>query len=403
MNIKQNIGLGVLAIAVGAGVMWCIVEYSPLKHQHEVHLTAESSGSNVTDEKNHDESSHVKLSEQQLAANGLAIEVAKKSDFVPSLALPGQLTLNTDREARVSSPVSGTVRSAPVQIGSKVSVGDVLATIESAQLSDASARYLSAQARLALAQSVFSREKSLWDKKISAEQDFLAAQAVLAESRIEAQSALQSLMSLGLSEKSARNLKAGSHLAQFSLRAPISGTLLSKELTIGETVDSEKPLMRVADLSVLWIDLAIPVSELASVQVGQSVWVRNKSGQETQGSVVFVQPELDPASRSGSVRVQIDNALGVWRSGEFVDASIQTGKPQQLISVPTSSILMIENVPSVFIEEKDGLTPRAVVLGRRNGAQQAVLSGLKEGERFATGNVFVLKADLGKSEAAHDD
>jgi len=40
MNIKQNIGLGVLAIAVGAGVMWCIVEYSPLKHQHEVHLTA---------------------------------------------------------------------------------------------------------------------------------------------------------------------------------------------------------------------------------------------------------------------------------------------------------------------------------------------------------------------------
>ena len=401
MKISQNLSLLLVAVTVGAGVMWCVVEYSPLKHQHEMHLGS-TKQSMVEEGDGHADSGHVKLSEAQLQASDLAIETAAMAEFVTALALPGQLVLSTDREARISSPVSGTVRSAPIQIGSKVQAGDVLATIESAQLSDASARYLSAKERLDLAQSLFAREQSLWQKKISAEQDYLAARGALAEARIEAQSALQSLMSLGLSEKHARALKAGSNLARFALRTPISGTLLSKDLTLGEAVGSDKPLFRVADLSVLWIDLAIPVNDLSLVRAGQSVWVSNKSGQKTKGQVVFVQPELDSASRSGSVRVQIDNAQGAWRSGEFVDAMIQTDEPKQAISVPVSAIVMIENEPSVFVEGSEGLAPRVVKVGNRSGDRQEIISGLSAGERFVTGNVFVLKADLSKSEAEHE-
>lgn len=400
MKISQNLSLLCVAVTVGAGVMWCVLEYSPLKHQHEMHLGS-TKQSMAEEGDGHADSGHVKLSEAQLQASDLAIETAAMADFVTALALPGQLVLSTDREARISSPVSGTVRSAPIQIGSKVQAGDVLATIESAQLSDASARYLSAKERLDLAQSLFAREQSLWQKKISAEQDYLAARGALAEARIEAQSALQSLMSLGLSEKNARALKAGSHLARFALRTPISGTLLSKDLTLGEAVGSDKPLFRVADLSVLWIDLAIPVNDLSLVRAGQPVWVSNKSGQKTKGQVVFVQPELDSASRSGSVRVQIDNAQGAWRSGEFVDAMIQTDEPKLAISVPVSAIVMIENEPSVFVKGSEGLAPRAVKVGNRSGDRQEIISGLSAGERFVTGNVFVLKADLSKSEAEH--
>lgn len=400
MKISQNLSLLCVAVTVGAGVMWCVLEYSPLKHQHEIHLGS-TKQSMAEEGDGHADSGHVKLSEAQLQASDLAIETAAMADFVTALALPGQLVLSTDREARISSPVSGTVRSAPIQIGSKVQAGDVLATIESAQLSDASARYLSAKERLGLAQSLFTREQALWQKKISAEQDYLAARGALAEARIEAQSALQSLMSLGLSEKNARALKAGSHLARFALRTPISGTLLSKDLTLGEAVGSDKPLFRVADLSVLWIDLAIPVNDLSLVRAGQPVWVSNKSGQKTKGQVVFVQPELDSASRSGSVRVQIDNAQGAWRSGEFVDAMIQTDEPKQAISVPVSAIVMIENEPSVFVEGSEGLAPRVVTVGNRSGDRQEIISGLSAGERFVTGNVFVLKADLSKSEAEH--
>lgn len=82
---------------------------------------------------------------------------------------------------------------------------------------------------------------------------------------------------------------------------------------------------------------------------------------------------------------------------------IQTGELKQAISVPVSAIVMIENEPSVFVEGSEGLAPRVVTVGNRSGDRQEIISGLSAGERFVTGNVFVLKADLSKSEAAHDD
>jgi cobalt-zinc-cadmium efflux system membrane fusion protein len=142
---------------------------------------------------------------------------------------------------------------------------------------------------------------------------------------------------------------------------------------------------------------------LPKIRAGQTVVVTDKASMSSQGRVIFVQPELDEASRSGSVRVQIDNSQGLWRSGQFVQAQIQTGAVSQTLSVPLSAIQMLENQPTIFVADKDGLEPRTVVLGRRSGDRQEVISGLQVGERYASGNVFVLKADLKKGEAEHED
>lgn len=390
-----------IAASAGAGATWGLMEYGPASHGYESH--AESPAPVADDHAEEGHAGAIKLTAEQLAANGLRIETAALGNFASGLSLPGQLVLNTDREARVLSPITGMVRSTSVQIGAQVKAGTVLAVIESTQLSDVAARYLAARERQALAQSLFVREESLWQKKISAEQDYLAARRELNDARIETQSALQSLLALGMSEQDARALKPGGRLASYALRAPISGTVLSKDLTIGETVTSDKPLFRLADLSTLWIDLAVSVSDLGKVRAGQTVMVMDKAGMSTEGRVIFVQPELDEASRSGSVRVQIDNRQGLWRSGQFVQAQIQMGEVSQALSVPLSAIQMLENQPTIFVADTDGLEPRTVVLGRRSGERQEVISGLQAGERFAVGNVFVLKADLKKGEAEHED
>ena len=406
MNIVIKSLLLLLAVAAGSGLTWGLLEYGPFRHQHEIHLTAptgetHAEGAEGAHTEGHAEA--IKLTDEQLVANGLRIETAALGNFASGLSLPGQLVLNTDREARVLSPITGMVRSAPIQIGAQIKAGTVLAVIESPQLSDVAARYLAAKERQVMAQSSFAREESLWQKKISAEQDYLAARRELNDARIETQSALQSLLALGMSEHDAKALKPGGRLASYALRAPISGTVLSKDLTLGEAVTSDKPLFRLADLSTLWIDLAVPVTDLPKIRAGQTVVVTDKAGMSSQGRVIFVQPELDEASRSGSVRVQIDNSQGLWRSGQFVQAQIQTGAVSQTLSVPLSAIQMLENQPTIFVADKDGLEPRTVVLGRRSGDRQEVISGLKVGERYASGNVFVLKADLKKGEAEHED
>jgi cobalt-zinc-cadmium efflux system membrane fusion protein len=402
--IKKTLPL-LIAVSAGAGMTWGLMEFGPARHGHESHA---ESPTPAADEHagEHEEEGHaeaIKLTDEQLVANGLRIETAALGNFASGLSLPGQLVLNTDREARVLSPITGMVRSAPIQIGAQIKAGTVLAVIESPQLSDVAARYLAAKERQVMAQSSFAREESLWQKKISAEQDYLAARRELNDARIETQSALQSLLALGMSEHDAKALKPGGRLASYALRAPISGTVLSKDLTLGEAVTSDKPLFRLADLSTLWIDLAVPVTDLSKVRAGQTVVVTDKAGMSSQGRVIFVQPELDEASRSGSVRVQIDNSQGLWRSGQFVQAQIQTGAVSQTLSVPLSAIQMLENQPTIFVADKDGLEPRTVVLGRRSGDRQEVISGLQVGERYASGNVFVLKADLKKGEAEHED
>ncbi|WP_068858588.1 efflux RND transporter periplasmic adaptor subunit [Perlucidibaca aquatica] len=406
MNIVIKSLLLLLAVAAGSGLTWGLLEYGPFRHQHEIHLTAPTGETHAEDTEAAHTEGHaeaIKLTDEQLVANGLRIETAALGNFASGLSLPGQLVLNTDREARVLSPITGMVRSAPIQIGAQIKAGTVLAVIESPQLSDVAARYLAAKERQVMAQSSFAREESLWQKKISAEQDYLAARRELNDARIETQSALQSLLALGMSEHDAKALKPGGRLASYALRAPISGTVLSKDLTLGEAVTSDKPLFRLADLSTLWIDLAVPVTDLPKIRAGQTVVVTDKAGMSSQGRVIFVQPELDEASRSGSVRVQIDNSQGLWRSGQFVQAQIQTGAVSQTLSVPLSAIQMLENQPTIFVADKDGLEPRTVVLGRRSGDRQGVISGLKVGERYASGNVFVLKADLKKGEAEHED
>lgn len=396
--LKKTLPL-LIAASAGAVATWGLMEYGPARHGHESH--AESPASAADDHAEEGHAGAIKLTAEQLAANGLRIETAALGNFASGLSLPGQLVLNTDREARVLSPITGMVRSTSVQIGTQVKAGTVLAVIESTQLSDVAARYLAARERQALAQSSFVREESLWQKKISAEQDYLAARRELNDARIETQSALQSLLALGMSEHDAKALKPGGRLASYALRAPISGTVLSKDLTLGETVTSDKPLFRLADLSTLWIDLAVSVSDLSKVRAGQTVMVMDKAGMNTQGRVIFVQPELDEASRSGSVRVQIDNRQGLWRSGQFVQAQIQVGAASQALSVPLSAVQIIETEPTIFVMDQDGLEPRTVVLGRRSGDRQELVSGLQAGERYAVGNVFVLKADLKKGEAEH--
>lgn len=348
------------------------------------------------------EAGSVRLSPEQLKTAGITVETAKAEPFSAALELPGQLQLNSEREARVIAPLGGRVRSVPVQVGMKVRAGAVLATLESRELADASAGLLAARERRVLAESTFLREEGLWQKKISAEQDYLAARRDLNEARIAEQGARQTLLALGISEADVAGIRSSGSLAHYRLRAPLAGTVLTRDLTLGEALGTDKTVFRIADLSSLWIELALPAGDLALVQRGQRVFVSDGL-QQGEGRVLFVQPELDAASRTGSVRVEIDNHDGRWRPGQFLRAQLLGGKTTDVIAVPASALILLENRNVVFVESKDGFAVREVQPGRKAGGRVEILKGLAAGERYASGDVFLLKAELGKGEASHED
>jgi cobalt-zinc-cadmium efflux system membrane fusion protein len=118
---------------------------------------------------------------------------------------------------------------------------------------------------------------------------------------------------------------------------------------------------------------------------------------------MFVSPLLDKDTRAARVVASVDNASGKWRPGAFVTADIAVDKETAAQVVPVSALQTLKGEPVVFVRNAEGFEARKVSVGRRDARAAEITSGLSVGERVATQNTFILKADLGKSEMDHED
>ena len=352
----------------------------------------------------HAEQQIVRLSEAQRKEHGIELAVAQAGALETHLTFPGSLGLNTERMVRVVPRIPGIVREVRKRLGDVVRAGEVLAVIDSRELADAKAGYLAAGERLTLAESTFTREKSLWEKKISAEQDYLSAKQALTEAQIELQAAKHKLQALGLSEPSLKQAGARPEglLTRYEIVSPLAGTIIEKQITVGELLKDDTETFVVADLSTVWVTLQVPPTALPLVKKGQRVIISaGQSIAEAVGTVSYVSPILLEDTRTAVTRVELPNHDGNWRPGLFVTATIVAGKNQASVLIPKSAIQTIEGKPSVFVQTEEGFEARPVTLGPSNDTQVEVTKGLSSGERYAATETFILKAELGKGEASH--
>jgi len=260
------------------------------------------------DDPDHEEGQVVRLSAAQRQQLGIEVAVAQAGTLETRLTLPGNITLNTERVVRIVPRIPGVVQEARKRVGDQVRAGEVLAVIDSQELSDAKAGYLAAGERLALAESTFAREKSLWEKKISAEQDYLAAKQALTEARIELQAAKHKLQGLGLSEASLKQPSARPDvsLTRYEILSPLAGTVIEKHITAGELLKDDTEAFVVADLSTVWVTLHVPPTALPLVQKGQRVLISaGPAMPEAEGKINYVAPVLLEETRTAVTRVEL--------------------------------------------------------------------------------------------------
>lgn len=197
-------------------------------------------------------------------------------------------------------------------------------------------------------------------------------------------------------------LESSESLAPYQLTTLIDGIIIEKHLTRGEAVDRETPCFVIADLSTVWVDLAVYQKDMARVRLGQSVRVRAADGgPEGEGSISYLTPALDEATRTATARVELPNLEGQWRPGMFVTARALAEHEARLV-VPTGALQTLKGRDVVFVADEHGVEPRPVTLGHRGETVVEVLSGLEPGARVASANTFLLKAELGKGEAEHE-
>lgn len=314
----------------------------------------------------------------------------------------GTVVADADKLVHVTLRVSGIVTEVHKRLGELVQPGDVLLVLDSRDLAEAKADFLSALRQESLAATTLSREEGLWRKKVSAEQDYLTARAGAETAAITLAAARQRLTALGLSPSEIKNLdRQPFSLGRLEVRSPIAGRVIGREAVRGELLAAEKEVFSVADLSSVWVELPVYAADLSLVREGQPVSLTGQGGRAADGRVVSAGATLDPQTGAARVVAALDNSDGEWRPGDFGSGTIQAGGEMADIAVPASALQVLNGETVVFVRNDEGFEPRVVEVGRRNSRFTEIIFGLFAGEQVATGNTFLLKAEASRGEAAH--
>jgi len=342
----------------------------------------------------------VQLTEAEMKEYNIQLSAAGAGKLEVNINLPGEVVLNPDRLAHIVPRVPGVVREVRKYLGDFARAGEVMAILESRELADLKSAYLAAKERVALAEATYEREEGLWRKKISAEQDYLAAKQTLAEAKIELRSAEQKLHAVGFSEAYLAQLKDHSEVAftYYEVIAPFDGTVIEKHITLGEVLKEEETAFLIADLSSVWVNLTVYQKDLPIVHVGQPVVVSAGHGiPEASGAISYISPLVGEETRTVTARVVLPNPQGLWRPGLFVTARVVVEAIDAPIVVPKTALESIDDQTCIFTETEDGFEPQPVTIGRADETHVEITSGLTVGQRYVSLGGFTLKAQLEKS------
>jgi cobalt-zinc-cadmium efflux system membrane fusion protein len=337
--------------------------------------------------------------------------------------VPARISYNTEQMAHVGTPVSGRVAEIKVKLGDMVRKGDELLVIDSPALGEAQSEYLQkktqvqvAQSALEVAQTAAERAKRLYEGKGIAlgeyqkrEGDYKAACGALKSAEAALTAAENSLHLWGISQAEiSRLVKTGEIDPRYTVRAPLGGAVIKREATLGEVVGPEREaLLVLADLSTLWVLADVPENTIH--QIAQSapaiVNVESLKGQNYQGKVAYIAPELDKATRTGQVRIEVPDGDTPLKPGMFAQVHLTLGhKPGEtkaaMIAVPEAAVQTFEGGPCVFVEvpgEPGTFAKQAVKVGPTIGQLVPILSGLAEGKRYVAEGAFIVKAEMSKA------
>ncbi len=198
-------------------------------------------------------------------------------------------------------------------------------------------------------------------------------------------------------------IQSNQSVAPYEVKSLVSGTIIEKHLTLGEFVRDDTDIYVVADLSTVWAKISVYAKYMQQVKKGLKVRLTATGiGDVAEGSIDYVGPIVGEKTRTGSARVVLQNRNRMWQPGVFVTARITIDQFSVPLAVPDEAIQTVEGKPSVFVRAAGGFTVRSVELGRSDGQTVEILHGLALGEEYAASNSFLLKAERGKSEAAHE-
>jgi cobalt-zinc-cadmium efflux system membrane fusion protein len=310
-----------------------------------------------------------------------------------TLQVAAHVETDARRIARVGSPVSGRILELLVFEGQKVKAGTVLAMLHSTDLSDTQRALIKASSQRGLAEASEKRAEQLVEADVIGRAELERRRAELLQASTEVESCRTQLRGLGMTETQIHQLESTRKLsADYPIVAPRSGTVLKREITVGQVVQPADPAFTIADLSSVWIVANVPEEDAGQLQKEMEVQVRIPAlvQQRMSGRLAFVSPIVDPATRTVEVRMDVANTGGLLKPDELA-SMVLTGHADHKLTVPNAAVVREENQDYVFVQNGPRTYAlRQVSLGEEENDRRIVLSGVGQEENIVTEGAFHL-------------
>ena len=266
----------------------------------------------------------------------------------------------------IAPQMAGRITKINVEIGDFVKEGQILAEIDKAQL-------LQAQLQLQNQEVELQRLKSLYEEGGLSQSDYDAIQ-----------------MQYNVLKTQVENL-----IENTTLRSPINGVVTARNYDVGDMYAMSMPVFTVEQIVPVKLLVGVSETDYSKVKKGDSVVVTADAipGKTFYGKVNRIYPTVDPATRTFTVEVKIDNNYKTLRPGMFVRATINFGSNNNVV-IPDVAVVKQQGSGERFVyvlNEDNTVTYKKVVLGRRMGAEYEVLEGLEDGDKIVIGGQIRLK------------
>ena len=316
----------------------------------------------------------VVLSPGKVQKLGVRTETATRDQLAPALRASASVQVDETRQFVIAPKFEGWIETLYAnQTGMTVRRGEPLMALYSPELVAAQSEYQIAEAAA---------------QRLAASDP--ASAATMRQLRDAAQTRLRNWDVQGVQVS-----RSGAN-ARMVLTAPADAVVIEKLVVQGDRFEPGQTILRLADLSTVWVVADVSTSRAAALTVGGTALFETPSlpGQRFEGRISFIQPVVSLASRTVGVRIALPNPDGVLRPGLFGDVDLVSAPSEEAVVIPRSAVIDSGTRQLVLVQIAPGrFEPRTVRLGVRAGDRVAVLEGVQAGETVVVSANFLIDAE----------
>jgi len=350
---------------------------------------------------------HESEQKKNAAANSDPTHVRVPAELMPSLTIgkvqqqmittqqkaAARVLTDASRIARIGSPVDGRITRVLVYEGQHVRNGQVLAMLHSNALSDTQFAFVKACSQLKLSEQSAERARQLVQADVIGKAELQKREAEVLQNATEVSALRAQLHGLGMSETSIQNLEHSRKLnSDYPIIATISGTVIERNVTVGQVVQTADIAFQVADLSHLWLVAEVPEEHAGALEAGKDVIANVPAipSEILHGKLSFVSPIVNPETRTVQARMDLLNSKNLFKPDMLATMTFES-RPENQLTVPITAVVREENKDFVFIAVgNQEFALREVELGPEVADHRVVLRGLHIDETIVLNGAFHL-------------